>query len=82
MKAGDMPASLKRIFLAFRDNLMNTNDKFDYGGFRALVEKMQLMNSGTTVFTYKFSDPGNYVFKLSSNSYRRMVRIFLFVALY
>ena len=57
----------------FRQNLYNTNDKFDYGGFRELQEAQSQAKTSTTLFTYRFKDPGVYVFYLSSNVDKKMV---------
>ena len=59
--------------LCFRDNLYNTNDQFDYGGFRELQEAMSVVGSQTTLFTYRFRDPGVYAFYLSSDINKKMV---------
>ena len=56
-----------------RENLYNTNEQFDYGGFRELEEMQTQIGTSTTLFTYRFIDPGVYVFCLSSNSERKMV---------
>ncbi|XP_013391352.1 uncharacterized protein LOC106159584 [Lingula anatina] len=55
-----------------RNNLYNTNEKFDYGGFRQLAEAMSQAESLSTLFSYKFTDPGVYVFYLSSNINKKM----------
>jgi len=53
------------------NSLYNTNENFDYGGFRQLQEDQSLVSSQSTLFTYRFSDPGVYTFVHSSNSYKR-----------
>lgn len=56
-----------------RNNLFNTNDQFDYGGFRTLVEAMTQTTSTATLFSYQFKDPGIYVFSLSTDANKKMV---------
>ena len=60
-------------FVFYRNNLFNTNAAFDYGGFRMLVESMVQSTTSSTLFFYKFTEPGVYVFYLSSNSNKKMV---------
>ncbi|PIK35706.1 hypothetical protein BSL78_27462 [Apostichopus japonicus] len=55
-----------------RENLYNTNEKFDYGGFRELEELQSQIGTSTTLFVYQFVDPGVYVFHLSNNTNRKM----------
>lgn len=57
----------------FRDNLYNTNEEFDYGGFRELIEAQSQTSTSTTLFAYRFADPGVYVFYLSSDVNKRIV---------
>jgi hypothetical protein len=57
-----------------RDNLYNTNEKFDYGGFRTLEEAQTQQSTTATLFAYQFKDPGVYAFYLSTNVDRTMVR--------
>ena len=54
-------------------NLYNTNPNFDYGAFKDLAEKHRLMKSNSTLFSFKFSVPGVYAFKLSSKQNSKMV---------
>ena len=54
------------------DSLLNTNDAFDYGQFRQLVESQQTSGSAS-LFAYRFRTSGVYVFELSNNPNRRMV---------
>lgn len=58
-----------------RENLYNTNERFDYGGFRELQELQSQIGTSTTLFVYQFVDPGVYVFHLSNNTNRKMVII-------
>ena len=58
-----------------RDNLYNTNDKFDYGGFRELMESQSQQSTATTLFAYRFKDPGSYVFYVSTDINKKMVRL-------
>lgn len=60
--------------LYIRNNLYNTNDNFDYGGFRALMEAQSQVATSTTLFAYKFTDPGVYAFYLSTDINKKMVR--------
>ena len=59
-----------------RENLYNTNEKFDYGGFRELMEQMSQAQSASTIFTFRFNDPGVYAFYLSSDINQKMVKLF------
>ena len=63
------------FFFGCRNNLFNTNDQFDYGGFRTLVEAMTQTTSTATLFSYQFKDPGIYVFSLSTDANKKMVRL-------
>lgn len=54
------------------DSLLNTNDEFDYGQFRQLVESQQTSGSAS-LFAYRFRSSGVYVFELSNNPNRKMV---------
>jgi hypothetical protein len=56
-----------------RDNLYNTNDKFDYGGFRELMEAQSQIQTATSLFAYRWTDPGAYVFYLSSDVNKKTV---------
>ena len=56
-------------------NLYNTNPNFDYGAFKDLAEKHRLMKSNSTLFSFKFTVPGVYAFKLSSNINSKMVSV-------
>ena len=60
-----------------RDNLYNTNDEFDYGGFRELIEAQSQVATSTTLFAYQFKDAGTYVFYLSTNIDMKMVGFFI-----
>jgi len=55
------------------DNLLNTNDAFDYGLFRQLIENQQSSTGIATLFAYRFTTSGVYVFELSNNVNRKMV---------
>ncbi|XP_067826820.1 uncharacterized protein [Heptranchias perlo] len=54
------------------ENLYNTNSEFDWGGFRDLIEEMRLTSSTSWLFSYRFTQPGVYVFQLSSNPNKKM----------
>ena len=56
------------------ESLLNTNDAFDYGQFRQLVESQQTSGSAS-LFAYRFRSSGVYVFELSNNPNRKMVRV-------
>ena len=56
--------------------MYNTNEKFDYGGFRELMEQMSQAQSASTIFTFRFNDPGVYAFYLSSDINQKMVKLF------
>lgn len=62
------------------DNLYNTNDQFDYGGFRELQELQTQAETKTTLFTYRFKDPGVYVFYVSSDVDKKMVSDLLWIS--
>ncbi|XP_041098190.1 uncharacterized protein si:dkey-103g5.4 isoform X2 [Polyodon spathula] len=53
-------------------NLLNTNSKFDWGGFRALAEEMSLSQAASKLFSFPFTQPGVYVLKLNSNQHKKM----------
>jgi len=55
-------------------NLYNTNPNFDFGAFSDLAEQHQLIQTNSTLFAFRFSDPGVYVFKMNTISDQRMVR--------
>ncbi|XP_075765756.1 uncharacterized protein LOC142820515 isoform X2 [Pelodiscus sinensis] len=52
------------------NNLYNTNNEFDWGGFRSLAEEIKLANF--LLFLYQFQHPGTYVLGLSSNQHKKM----------
>lgn len=54
-------------------NLYNTNADFDYGAFKDLAEKHRLMKTNSTLFSFKFTVPGVYAFRMSSDSDAKMV---------
>lgn len=56
-----------------RENLFNNNPSFDYGPFQELKEKQQLKSTNSTLFSFRFSEPGVYVFRSSANHVRKMV---------
>ncbi|CAH1789583.1 unnamed protein product [Owenia fusiformis] len=55
-----------------RDNLYNTNQAFDYGGFRELAEAQSQISTATTLFSYRFNDPGVYSFHHSTDTNKKM----------
>ncbi|CAB4034339.1 Hypothetical predicted protein, partial [Paramuricea clavata] len=58
------------------NNLYNTNPDFDSGPFRDLKERHALMNTNSTLFTFKFDSPGVYVFRSSKYpDYKMYVRV-------
>ena len=57
-------------------NLYNTNPNFDFGAFSDLAEQHQLIQTNSTLFAFRFSDPGVYVFKMNTVGDQRMVRMF------
>lgn len=59
--------------VSYSDNLYNTNSNFDWGAFRQLKEEMTLSWTPPSFFSLVFSQPGVYVFKLSSNQHKHMV---------
>ena len=66
----------------FSDNLYNTNEEFDYGGFRELLEAQSQTQTSVTLFAYRFSDPGVYAFYLSSDVNKRFVRCDVFTRIF
>ncbi|XP_062417626.1 uncharacterized protein LOC119229096 [Pungitius pungitius] len=54
------------------DNLYNTNSDFDWGAFRQLEEELTLSWTPPSFFAVVFSQPGVYVFTLSSNQHKHM----------
>ncbi|XP_060902571.1 uncharacterized protein si:dkey-103g5.4 [Labrus mixtus] len=54
------------------DNLYNTNEDFDWGAFRRLEEELTLSWTPPSFFSVVFSQPGVYVFTLSSNQHKQM----------
>jgi hypothetical protein len=47
----------------FKDSILNTNEKFDYGPFTKLEEMILVQNITVEVFSYIFKDVGIYVFE-------------------
>ena len=54
-------------------NLYNTNPDFDFGAFKNLAERHQLMGTNSTLFPFRFEKAGVYVFKLNSAADLKMV---------
>ncbi|XP_036935202.1 uncharacterized protein LOC119008697 [Acanthopagrus latus] len=54
------------------DNLYNTNRDFDWGAFRQLKEELTLSWTPPSFFSVVFSQPGVYVFSLSSNQHKHL----------
>ena len=54
-------------------NLYNTNPDFDFGAFKNLAERHQLMGTNSTLFPFRFEKAGVYVFKLNSAGDLKMV---------
>ncbi|XP_039352856.1 uncharacterized protein LOC120375904 [Mauremys reevesii] len=54
------------------NNLYNTNNEFDWGGFRSLAEEIKLASTNILLFLYQFEHPGTYVLGLSSNQHKKM----------
>ena len=68
-------------YISCRENLYNTNEKFDYGGFRELMEQMSQAQSASTLFTFRFNDPGVYAFYPSSDINQKMVKGFFNISM-
>ena len=51
-----------------KDNLLNTNDEFDYGEFRKLEDAINNNASDVSIFSFRFNDAGTYVFESASDS--------------
>ncbi len=62
--------------MSFSDNLYNTNSDFDWGAFRQLKEELSLSWTPPSFFSVVFSQPGVYVFMLSSNQHKHLVTKF------
>lgn len=58
-----------------RNNLYNTNAKFDWGDFRRLAEEIRDVSQTFLFFLFQFQHPGTYVLQLSSNQHKKMVCI-------
>ncbi|CAJ1065477.1 uncharacterized protein si:dkey-103g5.4 isoform X1 [Xyrichtys novacula] len=54
------------------DNLYNTNSDFDWGAFRKLEEELTLSWTPPSFFSVVFTQPGVYVFTLSSHQHKHM----------
>ncbi|XP_055052386.2 uncharacterized protein [Misgurnus anguillicaudatus] len=54
------------------DNLYNTNAAFDWGPLRLLSHDQKLTKSAHSLFSISLTEPGVYVFKLSSHHHRHM----------
>ncbi|KAM8904381.1 uncharacterized protein AB9W97_008057 [Spinachia spinachia] len=54
------------------DNLYNTNSDFDWGAFRQLEEELTLSWTPPRFFAVVFSQPGVFVFTLSSNQHKHL----------
>lgn len=68
--------ALNPYFMSFSDNLYNTNSDFDWGAFRQLEEELALSWTPPSFFSVVFSQPGVYVFKLSSHRHKHLVTKF------
>ncbi|XP_044059103.1 uncharacterized protein si:dkey-103g5.4 isoform X2 [Siniperca chuatsi] len=53
-------------------NLYNTNSDFDWGAFRQLKEVLTLSRTPPGFFSVVFSQPGVYVFALSSHQHKQL----------
>ncbi|XP_051254705.1 uncharacterized protein si:dkey-103g5.4 isoform X3 [Dicentrarchus labrax] len=54
------------------DSLYNTNRDFDWGAFRQLKEELTLSWTPPSFFSLVFSQPGVYVFTLSSHQHKHL----------
>ena len=63
-------------------NLYNTNPDFDFGAFKNLAERHQLMGTNSTLFPFRFEKSGVYVFKLNAAGDQKMVSIVYSIVLY
>ncbi|GLD57322.1 uncharacterized protein AKAME5_000956100 [Lates japonicus] len=57
------------------DSLYNTNSDFDWGVFRQLKEELTLSWTPPSFFSVVFSQPGVYVFTLSSHQHKHLIEI-------
>ena len=55
------------------DNLFNTNPTFDYGAFDDLKVQLEQASANITIFSFRFTQEGVYVFRSNANPNRRMV---------
>lgn len=69
-----LSSPLTVIPICLSDNLYNTNSGFDWGAFRKLEEELTLSWSPPSCFSVVLSQPGVYVFKLSSHPHKHMVK--------
>jgi len=47
----------------YKDSILNSNPKFDYGPFLNLAQLINVQKTKVTTFSYVFNDVGTYVFK-------------------
>jgi len=55
-----------------KDNLLNTNEDFDFGEFRDLPGLLKLAEKSSN-FVFTFTQPGVYVFSDSRNTAKSMI---------
>ena len=53
------------------DSILNTNEDFDYGGFRRLDEIVGLQEGASELFTFAFESPGTYAFHMKNDTNSR-----------
>jgi hypothetical protein len=51
----------------FKDSILNTNAKFDYGAFEDLKEMIEVKGVDVQTFSYAFREEGIYVFSNASS---------------
>ena len=57
----------ERFPVYVEQSLINSNDDFDFGGFRLVQEELELLQSQSRLFVFKFENPGTYTFQMSDN---------------
>ena len=57
----------ERFPVYVEQSLINSNDDFDFGGFRLVQEELELLQSQSRLFVFKFDNPGTYTFQMSDN---------------
>ena len=62
-----MEVSPERFPVYVEQSLINSNENFDFGGFRLVQEELELLQSQSRLFVFKFENPGTYTFQMSDD---------------